>query len=867
MVNENIVLDIQLKADEALSAIRELQAQEQKLRETQAQLDRSTESGQKEFIAYGEAIKSVKKQIQEQSKILQNSVKDYKAAEGSMTQMKAQLSNLTKQYNDLSKAEREGEVGKAIGEQISALTEELSKNEEALGNYRRNVGNYKSALEGLDPLQNTFVGKIMKMGETLPTAGAAFKAVGVAALGFGKQLLKLCANPFIAVAVVLVGLVMKIVDAFKRNEAATMKMKEAFAILDPIINGVKRVFDFLAESIANVVSKIASFIGGTSEAAKAAQALTKQENDLVLKKRQMQIDEAKHEKEVAELREKITAKDQYTNEQRLAFIDELTKKEEAFADKKYQIAKEEFEIAKKRAEEHANDAEANENLAEKEAALYQAETALLNKKKEINSQRVEAINGLKAEQDAVKKAAMDKQLAKQAEEAERAKEALKAYQDQTKSLVDTFKQVKDMLVQTEQEQIQAIEDKYNQAIQSAEDYTAEIEALSSKGSLTESEQERLAQLEQLQFNAAQIQVRLEQQKQAEITAINQSSAKQRVDDAINALENQYSLEIAKAKANGEEIGELERQQQEERAELLKSQLDNEAIAQEERLAMEVEYYSILAELRAKDEEDESASEEAKKQKRLETIESISRYADQAMQAATAIVNLVNTQEQADMQEYEESQENRKKALEKRLNDGLISQEEYANQVKAIDEETEKARAEMELKQAKREKAIAYAQAIIQMALGIATAVAQNPMMGGLPGSAIAAAMGAIQIATIAATPLPKASRGALLQGASHAEGGIPIEAEGGEAIINKHSTARFRGLLSAINSWNGHGVKFARGGIPLDGGYSSRSIENLTNTLTRQDFNAMMNKPIYTTITDIRKEDARYSQVQTIKDL
>ena len=866
MANENIVLDIQLKADEALNTIRELQAQEQKLKETQAQLDRSTAEGQKEYIAYSEAIKMVKKQIQEQSKVLQNSVKDFKAAEGSMTQMKAQLANLTKQYNDLSKAEREGDVGKNIGEQISALTAELSKNEEALGNYRRNVGNYKSALEGLDPLQNTFVGKIMKMGETLPTAGAAFKSVGSAALGFGKQLLALCANPFIAVAVVIVGLVMKIVNAFKRNEAATMKMKEAFAILDPVINAIKRMFDFLADSIANVVSWIANFIGETSEAAKAAQELTKQENDLVKKKRQMQIDEAKHEKEVAELREKITAKDKYTNEERLAFIDELTKKEEAFADKKYQLAKEEFEIAKKRAEESANDAEANENLAEKEAELYKAKTALFNKQKEINSQRVEAINGIKAEQDAVKKAAMDKQLAKQAEEAQKAADALKAYQDQTKALVDALKGVKDLIVQNEQEQIQAIEDKYNQAIASTNDYVAEIESLSSKASLTEGEKERLAELEQLQFNAAQIQVRLEQQKQEEITAISQASAKKRVDDTISDLENQHSLALAKAKANGEDVANLEREQMEERAELLKTQLDNEALSQEERLALEVEYYSILGDMREQDVEAEQNALEAKKQKALEVINSVGAFAEQGMQIASAAVELANTKDQAELQQYEESQEKKKKALESRLNQGLISQEEYDKQVEAMDAEMEKKRAAMELKQAKREKAIAYAQAVIQMALGIATAVAQNPMMGGLPGSAIAATMGAIQIATIAATPLPKASRGALLEGASHAEGGIPIEAEGGEAIINKRSTARFRGLLSAINEWGG-GVKFARGGIPLDGGYSSRSIENLTNTISRKDWNDMMNKPIYTTITDIRKEDARYSEVQSIKEL
>ena len=56
------------------------------------------------------------------------------------------------------------------------------------------------------------------------------------------------------------------------------------------------------------------------------------------------------------------------------------------------------------------------------------------------------------------------------------------------------------------------------------------------------------------------------------------------------------------------------------------------------------------------------------------------------------------------------------------------------------------------------------------------------------------------------------ARGGLLQGPSHAEGGIDTrfgELEGGEAVINKNSARMFKPLLSAINQ--------AGGGIPFDG--------------------------------------------------
>ena len=79
---------------------------------------------------------------------------------------------------------------------------------------------------------------------------------------------------------------------------------------------------------------------------------------------------------------------------------------------------------------------------------------------------------------------------------------------------------------------------------------------------------------------------------------------------------------------------------------------------------------------------------------------------------------------------------------------------------------------------------------------------------------ITAATTAAEIATIASQ---KYARGGELHGASHAQGGIKgfvgnqhIEAEGGEIIINKRSSAKHRNLLSLINSDNGWGDDFAK---------------------------------------------------------
>ena len=79
-------------------------------------------------------------------------------------------------------------------------------------------------------------------------------------------------------------------------------------------------------------------------------------------------------------------------------------------------------------------------------------------------------------------------------------------------------------------------------------------------------------------------------------------------------------------------------------------------------------------------------------------------------------------------------------------------------------------------------------------------------------SAGAIAQGAISIATVSKQTFAK---GGILNGPSHAQGGIKTpfgELEGGEAVINKKSTKKYGGILSAINEAEG-GRSFARGGI------------------------------------------------------
>ena len=80
----------------------------------------------------------------------ENIIKIQQASDGSLTQLRRQLSLLTVQYDNLSRDLRSGATGKELIVQIQALTKELNEAEQASGRFYRNVGNYTSGWNGLN---------------------------------------------------------------------------------------------------------------------------------------------------------------------------------------------------------------------------------------------------------------------------------------------------------------------------------------------------------------------------------------------------------------------------------------------------------------------------------------------------------------------------------------------------------------------------------------------------------------------------------------------------------------------------------------------------------------------------------------------
>lgn len=124
----------------------------------------------------------------------------------------------------------------------------------------------------------------------------------------------------------------------------------------------------------------------------------------------------------------------------------------------------------------------------------------------------------------------------------------------------------------------------------------------------------------------------------------------------------------------------------------------------------------------------------------------------------------NNRDKKEIQDYEKLTNRKKELLNKQLNSGRISQEKYNAQVAQLDADMEKKKTDIARKQAKRDKAQGIFSAIINTASAIVQAL-NGTWPASIIFAAIAAAMGAAQVAAIASTPLPEYAQGGMTDGA------------------------------------------------------------------------------------------------------
>lgn len=265
--------------------------------------------------------------------------------------------------------------------------------------------------------------------------------------------------------------------------------------------------------------------------------------------------------------------------------------------------------------------------------------------------------------------------------------------------------------------------------------------------------------------------------------------------------------------------------------------------------------------------------------------------------------------------FELEAENAERRLEKRLEEldtqesaqlALVEGNAIAEQ--QVREEFDAQREQLEREAFERKKRMDIAQAVMNGALGITSALTQVP--AGFVMAALVAAQTAIQVATIAAQQFarggliegemtPKAEHG-IFVGPSHAGGGINtrlsgrrVNVEGGEyferlrngstVVINKRSTSRFRDALlgqagrdypgklqtlSGINQYGGGVPLFAMGGlVPTMGNASVDPNQNVQLQLLAASIDKLSNRVPVLTVQSYDTVNARANQVKTLQGL
>lgn len=389
--DKKVILSLTINSKDAVQAIVDTTKQIENLKNAQASWKKALDAGTVSEDQYTAATAQLKAQLKDlnqtvkaNEKVLLDNIKGAKAQGESLNAMRANLKTLIKEYDDFNEAQRNSAKGQELLKYISDLTLEIKDLEYQQQIFKRNVGNYMSALE------STPFGKIAQQFQALSGGtmqiSTAFQNATTMAKSFGAQLLKLAANPWVIAIGAVVAIVMKLVDAFKKNDDAMTALQTAFSAFQPILDLINKGFNALVGVVTNVINgftkaatAVMSIIPSFRSASEAAQQYTKDLDALEESERQYAVESAKNEAQIASLRDKAADKEKYTAEQRIKF----NKQAQALEEKNYktqkQLAAERLRLARieqKRDNDYSD--ERKNKIAELEAAYIKADADYYN---------------------------------------------------------------------------------------------------------------------------------------------------------------------------------------------------------------------------------------------------------------------------------------------------------------------------------------------------------------------------------------------------------------------------------------------------------------------------------------------------------
>lgn len=243
-----------------------------------------------------------------------------------------------------------------------------------------------------------------------------------------------------------------------------------------------------------------------------------------------------------------------------------------------------------------------------------------------------------------------------------------------------------------------------------------------------------------------------------------------------------------------------------------------------------------------------------------------QYADQVVNVFNAINELSKVNSENRITEINATSEAELNAI----NASSDLERDKAKQRVALEKRTQQGIANEKTKQARKDKALSLFNIAIDTATSIVKTGAQLGYPAAIPFQVIAGIIGGIQLAAVAAKPLPKFEKGGLIGGRLHSQGGTMIEAEQGEYMVNRRQSARHRRELDAMNTsteafrrmidekyvrpalMSYSAGRRGKEGITVNASLNSKSMEKKLDTINK----SLKGRNV---VVNINQQDSRYS--------
>lgn len=759
-----------------------------------SEAERNSASGQ-DLEIHINAITDKIAEAEEKTQRFYRSVGKYQEAfEKALSPLKDQLDELIQAYIAMSEEERKSAAGEEMRNHIAEIREELKATTEA-------GGKFQNELLSLVGVQNGFLGKISGLVGGINSVSAAFKAGRVAAIAFGKQMLALLLNPVILTITALVTALYTLKAAFesvnntiKGSEELNYKYQKAMSLNSAIADGFTRINEKIADTyikIANSINmalaKFYEWTGLVPGAKKVVEDYMKTEEDrynLSVNIRKANEQAADNDLKISELRDKIAKKDKYTHKERIAFLDEAIKLETSNAEKRKELAEENLRILETVGQRTLNSAEYEEKLSQARIDVARATIDLNNKTRELNAQRVEAINAQKTE----------------------AKEAVRTAKERKDKEIEAYREAQDILLSlikdNSERQRQQLKVSYEREIEDLKRKLTDEKnlTLKAKDNIREAiklkEQQQQRELQKLSNEQYQIEIEKRQRLiETQLDAIKSGS------------EQEYQLQMQKLVTQRElELSELELTEQMKVAIRAKynKQLDdlvnqrNAYLLSKEQEAIRIRFETEIATLRNNETEILKVKVEQRKAE-LDAIqqmegESIEAFNLRKLEAENAYIDA-----KQELTDKEIAIEQAKYEAVAQITGGLISLTEQ------LGESNEGL--------AKFSKVLALGEIAVNTGKAIAAGVAQAqsvPFPGNIAAIATTVATILANIATaIKTVKSAKFATGGLVTGpGTGTSDSIPAQLSNGESVMTARTTELFAPILSSFNQMGG--------GVPIN---------------------------------------------------